>query len=313
MLALVLRKLFRAALTVWLTVSFVFIVLRLSGDPAQIILPINLVTPEVEAALRHKWGLDQPLIVQYLDYVANVFRGDFGFSFRDGRPAVSLVLASLPNTLALMVVAVPLTICTGIAIGVLAALRRGRLTDRAIMLTAVTAFSVPNFFLGILTIIVFAVSLHWLPTGGTGSIRHVVLPVLCLSAAWIGIFARFTRGATIDVLGQPFVTGLRGRGIPQMAIIRAHILPNGMIPTLTVFGMYIGSLISGSIIVESLFAWPGVGHLLVESVFSRDLAVVQAIILLASLMMVTANLLVDLSYGWLDPRIRDLEIASRVL
>lgn len=302
---LLFQKCLRAIVTIWLCVTFVFVILRLSGDPALTILPVNLVTPELQAQFREDWGLDDPLPVQYLRYFGSIFEGDMGFSFRDGRRATTVVAERLPKTLQLLLLSAVATLVIGIPAGVFAALRKNSLGDRGIMLAAVLGYSVPNFFLGVLLILVFSVALRVLPSSGSGAWSHLIMPVLCMSAAWAGIFARFTRSAMLDVLNQDYVRAARARGLLWRTAIWRHAFPNAAIPTVTLTGLYLGGLIVNSLVVESVFAWPGIGRLLVDSVANRDLAVVQVIVLLAAVSMVVANLLVDLAYGWLDPRIRD--------
>ena len=298
-----LRKLARAGLTIWLCVTFVFIVLRLSGDPATTILPIEIVTPEIEAELRQKWGLDAPLHSQYAAYFLNVFKGDLGYSFVDGRDAVEVVFERLPKTAELMAISAIFTLLLGIPAGIYAALHRNSTIDRLVMLASVIGFSVPSFFLAVLLILVFSVTLGVLPSSGSETWRHAVLPVFVLATAWSGIFARFVRSAMLDVLSQDYVRAALARGLPWMVAVRRHALPNAAIPTATMLGLFMGGLITGAIIVETVFAWPGIGRLLIDAVGNRDLAVVQVIILLAASSMVLANLLVDLTYGWLDPRV----------
>lgn len=298
-----LRKLARAGLTIWLCVTFVFIVLRLSGDPATTILPIEIVTPEIEAEFRQKWGLDAPLHSQYAAYFLNVFKGDLGYSFVDGRDAVEVVFERLPKTAELMAISAIFTLLLGIPAGIYAALHRNSTIDRLVMLASVIGFSVPSFFLAVLLILVFSVTLGVLPSSGSETWRHAVLPVFVLATAWSGIFARFVRSAMLDVLNQDYVRAALARGLPWMVAVRRHALPNAAIPTATMLGLFMGGLITGAIIVETVFAWPGIGRLLIDAVGNRDLAVVQVIILLAASSMVLANLLVDLTYGWLDPRV----------
>lgn len=301
---MILQKCLRALVTIWLCVTFVFVILRLSGDPTMTVLPVDLVTPEVQDHYRAAWGLDEPLPVQYVNYFRNILSGDLGFSFRDGRTAVEVVGERLPKTLQLLLLSAVCTLGIGIPMGVYAALRQNSLGDRGVMLASILGYAVPNFFLGVLLIIVFSVALRVLPSSGSGGWAHLVMPVACMSAAWAGIFARFTRSAMLDVLHRDYVRAARARGLRRAAAVWRHALPNAAIPTVTLTGLYLGGLITNSLVVESVFAWPGVGRLLVNSVANRDLAVVQTIILMAAVSMVVANLLVDLAYGWLDPRVR---------
>ena len=296
-------RLFRSLLTLVLVVTFAFIVLRLSGDPALLVLSADA-PPEAVAAFRRAWGLDDPLWVQYLRYFGAIFHGDLGNSMRDGRSALALVVDAIPATLALTVPAILLKIGIGVPAGVYAALHRDTLIDRAVMLAAVAGFMVPSFVLGLLLVLVFAVQLGWLPTGGQESWRHAILPVITLGIGGAAVLARFTRSAMLEVLGQPYMRTALAKGVPWSVAVRGHALPNAAIPTVTIIGFMVGSLLAGAVIVESVFSWPGVGRLLVVAVANRDLAVVQCILLLIAATMVTANLVVDLLYGVLDPRLR---------
>ena len=296
-------RLARGALTIVLVVTFAFVVLRLSGDPAMTIMSPDA-PPAAIAAFRHAWGLDQPVWVQYLRYFGAIMQGELGQSMRDGRPAITLVAERIPATLALTIPALLLKICLGIPAGVHAALHRNSPTDRIVMAGAVAGFTVPSFVLGLLLVLVFAVRLGWLPSGGEDSWRSAILPVITLGLGGAGILARFTRSAMLEVLGQHYIRTASAKGVPWRLVVRAHALPNAAIPTVTVVGFMVGSLIAGAVVVESVFSWPGVGRLLVVAVANRDLAVVQCILLLVACTMVLSNLTVDLLYGILDPRLR---------
>jgi len=296
-------RLGRALLTIVLVVTFAFVVLRLSGDPAMMIMSPEA-PAEAIAAFRKAWGLDQPVWVQYLHYFGAILQGELGQSMRDGRPAILLVVERIPATLALTIPALILKVGLGIPAGIHAALHRNSLTDRLVMAGAVAGFTVPSFVLGLLLVLLFAVQLGWLPSGGQESWRSAILPVITLGLGGAGILARFTRSAMLEVLGQPYIRTASATGVPWRRVVRGHALPNAAIPTVTIVGFMIGSLIAGAVVVESVFSWPGVGRLLVVAVANRDLAVVQCILLLVASTMVTSNLIVDLLYGVLDPRLR---------
>jgi peptide/nickel transport system permease protein len=296
-------RLARAVLTLVLVVTFAFVVLRLSGDPALLIMSADA-PPEAIAAFRRAWGLDDPLWVQYLNYFGAIFHGDLGQSMRDGRSAIDLVSERVPATLALTVPALLIKVCLGIPAGVQAALHRNSWIDRSVMFLAVAGFTVPSFVLGLLLVLLFAVQLGWLPSGGQDSWRHAILPVITLGMGGAAVLARFTRSAMLEVLGQPYMRTALAKGVPWHVAVRTHALPNAAIPTVTIVGFMVGSLLAGAVVVESVFSWPGVGRLLVVAVANRDLAVVQCILLLVAATMVTANLIVDLLYGVLDPRLR---------
>jgi peptide/nickel transport system permease protein len=299
----------RAAITIVMVVTFAFVVLRLSGDPALLIMSVDA-PPEAVAAFRTSWGLDQPLWVQYVKYFGAIFEGDLGRSMRDGRPALDLVVERIPATLALTIPALFIKLGLGIPAGITAALHRNSLLDRAVMALAVAGFTVPSFVLGLLLVLLFAVQLGWLPSGGQESWRHAILPVITLGIGGAAVLARFTRSAMLEVLGQPYIRTASAKGVPWRQVVRGHALPNAAIPTVTIVGFMVGSLIAGAVVVESVFSWPGVGRLLVVAVANRDLAVVQCILLLVAATMVTANMIVDLLYGLLDPRLRNAPRAA---
>lgn len=296
-------RLSRALLTLVLVVSFAFVVLRLSGDPALIIMSADA-PPEAIAAFRRAWGLDDPVWVQYLRYFTAILQGDLGMSMRSGRSAISLVAERIPATLALTLPALAIKIGLGVPAGIYAALHRNSAIDRAVMLLAVAGFTVPSFVLGLLLVLLFAVQLGWLPSGGQDSWRHAILPIITMGFGGAAVLARFTRSAMLEVLGQPYMRTALAKGVPWHAAMRRHALPNAAIPTVTIIGFMIGSVLAGAVVVESVFSWPGVGRLLVVAVANRDLAVVQCILLLVAATMIASNLVVDLLYGVLDPRLR---------
>jgi peptide/nickel transport system permease protein len=303
MLRFVALRLGRALLTIALVVSFAFVVLRLSGDPALMIMSPDA-PPEALAAFRKAWGLDEPIWLQYVKYFGAILQGELGQSFRDGRPALQLVAERIPATLTLTIPALLLKVCLGIPAGIYAALHRNSVIDRAVMTFAVAGFTVPSFVLGLLLVLVFAVQLGWLPSGGQDGWRNVILPVIAMGMGGAGVLARFTRSAMLEVLGQPYIRTASAKGVPWRMVVRGHALPNAAIPTVTVVGFMVGSLMAGAVVVESVFSWPGVGRLLVVAVANRDLAVVQCVLLLVAATMVTSNLIVDVMYGVLDPRLR---------
>ena len=296
-------RLGRALITIALVVTFAFVVLRMSGDPALIIMGPEA-PPEVIAAFRKAWGLDQPIWLQYIHYFGAIAEGELGRSMRDGRPAIDLVFERIPATLALTLPALALKIGIGVPSGIYAALHRGSAIDRAVMALAVAGFTVPSFVLGLVLVLIFAVQLGWLPSGGQDTWRHAILPIVTLGVGGAAILARFTRSAMLEVLGQPYIRTASAKGLAWARVVSGHALPNAAIPTVTIVGFMVGSLIAGAVVVESVFSWPGVGRLLVVAVANRDLAVVQCILLLIAATMVVSNLIVDFLYGFLDPRLR---------
>ncbi|WP_026872819.1 ABC transporter permease [Inquilinus limosus] len=293
----------RTLLTLWFVVTFAFIVLRVSGDPVQSLLGPDATVEEI-AQFREAWGLDRPLPEQYLRYVVQMASGQFGTSYRDGRPVTEIIAERVPWTVLLGLSAYAVAILVGVPAGIVAALRRGSALDRLVMGFAVFGFALPNFFLGILLILLFSLTLQWLPSSGTGSILHLLMPAATLGVYTAGTLARFTRSAMLEVLAKPYMRAAAAKGAPPLTRILRHALPNAAIPIVTIIGLNLGALVGGAVVVETVFAWPGIGRLLVTAVTSRDLAVVQALVLLVAATMVAANLAVDLLYGLLDPRIR---------
>ncbi|OGA09448.1 MAG: ABC transporter permease [Betaproteobacteria bacterium RIFCSPLOWO2_02_64_14] len=287
----------------WLVTTFAFLILRLSGDPIEILLG-DQAEPEVIDHYRALYGLDRPLHEQYFKYFAGIAGGDFGFSLVDQRPVLTVIAEAVPATLQLGLTALLVSVAIGIPLGIVAALNRNKPIDRFVMIFAVFGFSIPNFFLGILLILLFSLWLRVLPSSGMGTLWHLVMPAITLGTAASGSLARFTRSSMLDVLNKLYMRTAAAKGVPRLRRIQWHALPNAAIPVVTVLGFRLGDLVAGSIVTETVFAWPGVGRLLVTSVSGRDLAMVQGILLMTAFTMVIANLLVDLAYGWIDPRIR---------
>lgn len=296
-------KLGRMLLTLAAVVTFTFVALRLSYDPVVAMLGPDATAREI-AIFREKWLLDRSLIEQYLAYIQNALTGDFGRSFRDGRPALEVIWERIPNTLSLGAVSYLIAIFVGVPAGIIAALNRGSIFDRVIMVFSVIGFALPNFFLGIIMILVFSMVLQWLPSSGSSTWAHFIMPSLALGLTLAGILARFTRSAMLEVQSKLYMRAAQAKGVSRWRRTIFHALPNAAIPVVTILGLMLGQLVAGTVVVETVFAWPGVGRLLISAVSSKDLAVVQALVLVIAATMVTANFLVDLSYGLLDPRSR---------
>lgn len=303
MIRFVLVRLFRALITILAVVTFAFVVLRMSGDPAQVMLGPDVPQDSVDA-FRKAWGLDQPLWIQYIAYLKSIFTGDFGVSMRDKASALRLVMERVPATLQLTVPALILKLVIGIPAGVYAALHRQSFADRGVILLAIFGFTIPSFVMGLVLVLIFSVMLGFLPSGGQDTWMHGILPTITMSIGGIGILARFSRSAMIEVMGQPYIRTASAKGVKWSDVVWSHALPNAAVPIVTIVGFMVGSLIAGAVVVESIFSWPGIGRLLVVSVSNRDLAVVQCILLIIAATMVVSNLVVDLLYGWLDPRLR---------
>lgn len=299
----VLRRLARGLLTVWFVLTLVFVASRVAGDPTQLLLPDNA-TPEQLAEMRMRLGLDQPLTTQYLVYLGGVVRGDFGESFRERRPVVESILERMPATIKLATLSFLLALVLGVSAGVLAALNQNGPLDRLIMSLTFVGQALPNFVLGIGLILVFSLFLQWLPSGGHGDWRSFVMPVVTLGTSSAAGIARLTRSGMLDVQRQDFVRTARSKGLREPTIVLKHVLRNASLAVLTIVGLQAGVLIAGSVIVETVFAWPGVGRLIVTSVMFRDFPVLQFAIILVSASVVVANGLVDVFYSVLDPRVR---------
>lgn len=303
MTGFILARLVRALIVLVLAVTFVFVILRISGDPAEQMLG-DLASPEALAVFRANWGLDKSIPEQFVIYVGNALRGDFGISAADGRQVFTIIAERVPKTLTVTISAFILTILIGIPAGIIAAVRRESGTDKAVMASAVIGYSVPNFLLGVGLIFLFAVWLRVLPSSGSSTWQHAVLPIVTCALAGAAGISRFTRSTLIEVLGQPYIAAARADHIPEWEIILKHALPNAAIPLVTMLGFSAGGLLGGAVLVETVFAWPGLGSGFVQAVNSGNLNVVQAMVLTFTAFMVTINLTVDILYAVLNPKIR---------
>lgn len=297
-----LNRAIRILLTAWAAATFVFIMLRLAGDPVAALIPNDL-PQDIIDTYRARFGLDQSLLQQYLNYLWALLRGDFGYSFRTGEPALGLVLERLPATLILTGTALLVAIVAGVPMGIAAALNRDTVIDRTLMGFSVFGFAMPNFFFGILMILLFTLQLRWLPSSGFESGASLIMPALTLGFAASGAYARMTRSSLLEVLSLPFMETARAKGLTSSRVLVAHGLRAILIPLVTLLGFSIGAMISGAIVTETVFSWPGVGRLLVISVSERDLAVVQLVVVLSAVAMAFSNAIIDIALGVLDPRI----------
>lgn len=298
----ILRRVLRSVLTLWVVVTLVFLAFRLAGDPLTVLLPDD--TPQqIRDFYTKKWGLDASVLEQYIRYFLNIAQGNLGQSFINGRDVTTVVAEELPNTVILGLTAFIVSVVLGGLIGIVSALYRGKVLDRSLMLFSVFGYSMPDYILGVLLIIVFALELHWLPTSGNDSWRHMILPLITLSTSPIARISRFTRSAMLEVLNEPYLRTARAKGLRERVILLRHTLRNAAIPVVTILGFQLGFILGGAAIVETVFAWPGIGRLFVSSVSTRDLPVVQGVVLLITGGVTLANLLVDITYGMIDPRI----------
>ncbi|MEI7145329.1 ABC transporter permease [Pectobacterium brasiliense] len=293
----------RALLTVFLAVTFTFVMLRISGDPMTSLLGVET-PPQVIDILRQQWGLDRPVTEQYFTYLGRIVTGDFGTSLRSGQDALAMIMEKLPATLRLMAASLVLALAVGIPMGIVAAHYHGRIVDRTVIGLAVLTHSIPTFLTGILLIQLFAVQLRILPSGGGATLAHMVMPALAIGLYNAGVIARFVRSSVLEVIGQRYILAARAKRVSEWGLIVRHVMPNAALPLLTLFGFLLGGMIGGSAVIEAVFAWPGVGLLLINSVAARDVAVVQAIVILITVAMVSANLFVDFLHVMIDPRLR---------
>lgn len=304
MTAYLLRRGMDVILTLFGVSIVIFMIIRLvPGDPARLIVGTEATEADV-ANIRRQLGLNAPLPVQYLRYVGALAKGDLGRSLRNRQPVTALLRARLPNTLTLAGASLAVTLVIGVGAGMLAAIRRGTAFDTASMVVALIGVSMPGFWLGLILIFFFAVRLGWLPTSGAGGIKHLILPAVTLGVGNAAIIARLTRANLLEVLHQEYIRTARAKGLHPRSVLVGHAMRNAIIPTLTVLGLQWGTLLAGSVVIETVFAWPGVGRLLVDSVAVRDYPVIQACVLLFALVFMLTNLLVDVAYAFLDPRIR---------
>ena len=287
----------------------VFLLIRLGGDPVLNLVP-DYFTEEQIAAVRADYGFDRPIVVQYLEFVGRALTGDFGYSFHHRQPAWDMVAARLPRTAQLAFAAIVLAVVVSVPLGILAALKRNTWADVLITGLSVWGRSLPNFWLGIMFILLFAVTLNWFPVSGTGEfsdrpfLAHLFLPALTLAFGLITTLTRLVRSAMLEVLGEDHVRTARAKGQSEPLVILRHVLRNALIPVVTVLGLQIGWLLGGAVIIEDVFAWPGLGRLMLTSIMARDNSVVQAALLVSALIIMLSNLLVDVVYTALDPRIR---------
>ena len=284
--------------------TLVFALIHLvPGDPAQAMLGDAAPQEDVDA-LRRQLGLDRPLLVQYGEFLAGLVRGDLGTSLRSGMPVTAQIAERLPATFELALAAMLVALCLALPLGIAAAAWRGTFVDHAAMTLALAGMSIPNFWLGPLLAIVFGIELGWLPVSGRGGFDHLVLPALSLGVALAAILARMTRASLLEELREPYVRAARARGVSRFRAVVVHAFRNSLIPVVTIVGLQFGAVLTGAVITETIFSWPGIGRLLIQSIGFRDYPLVQGCILLIAVTYVAVNLMTDLAYGLLDPRIR---------
>ncbi|MDB6178449.1 ABC transporter permease [Paracoccus sp. Z330] len=303
MSAFLLKRLLQAMVTAFGVITLVFFIQRLTGDPTALLLP-ETATQEDFEAMRSALGFDRPLIEQYIAFLGDMLRFDLGRSYIQNAPVAEILASRIPQTLQLAGGALLVAFAIGLPAGVVMALTRGRAISRWIMGVVLACQSMPTFWSGIMMILVFGVWLKWLPPSGTGTLAHLVMPSIALGLLSLATYARITRSAVIDELGRDYVRSARARGVRTPRLVRRHLLRNSAIPVVSITALEISQLLAGAVIVETVFAWPGLGQLTVQSVASRDFAVVQAVVLLGAFATIFANLAADILYSVIDPRVR---------
>lgn len=299
-----LRRVGLIAFTIWGAVSLTFVILRLApGDQATIQLGPDA-TAEAVAALREELGLNRPIVLQYLDYLGGAIRGDFGESYRFGESAMTVILDRFPATVVLTLSATVLALTFGLLLGILAGRSPGKLPDRVISGATLVMQAIPSFWSGIMLILLMALTLRLLPSAGSGDLQHLILPAVTLAIPFTALVARITRSSVAEVTSEPYIMTARSKGLSERTVLARHALRNSVIPVVTIVSLHIGTLMGGAVIVEQVFAWDGVGSLLVSAVGNRDYAIVQGATVLFALVVVLMNLLADVLNARLDPRIR---------
>jgi len=299
----ILHRILQAVIVIWGISLITFSLLHVFRDPVLILLPPEATKGEVET-LRKEMGLDRPLAVRYIKFLSGMVRGDFGKSFVTQRPALGLVLERMPMTLWLAASGLLLALIISIPLGVLAAVQRNRLADHSASIFAVLGQAMPLFWLDIMLIIIFAVKLRLLPASGAGSIEHIILPAAGIAVSLLPILMRLTRSRMIEILSQDYIRTARAKGLRERTVLFRHALRNALIPVVTILGFQFGMLLGGAVITETIFAWPGVASLVVDSIFNSDFPVVQAAVALLALLIVVANVITDITVAWLDPKTR---------
>jgi len=299
----ILKRLFHSIFVLVGISLVVFIILHLTGDPAALLMPMDA-TPEQVAQFRQEMGFNDPIVVQYWRFFKGTLRGDFGESFRHSQPALDLVMERMPATIQLTLAAMVIALLVAIPVGIISAIRRNSILDHIGMTGALLGQSTPVFWLGIMLILIFSVTIQWFPSSGRGEIQHLVLPAITLGMFTMARTARMMRSSMLEVMGQEYMKTAKAKGLNPGTVILKHALKNAAIPVVTIVGMELGTLLGGAVITETIFAWPGVGRLAVQAIYNRDYPVVQAAVFLLASIFVLVNLVVDLLYTYLDPRVK---------
>jgi peptide/nickel transport system permease protein len=301
--AYVARRLLQTVVVIFGVTLLSFGLVFATGDPALLLVGPTATEEQIQE-LRHEMGFDRPWPIQYLDYMGRAVHGDFGVSLRSREPAFGLIMDRMPATLELTAAALFFSLAIALPVGILSAVRRGSPWDHLSMLGALLGQSIPAFWLGLMLILVLGVNLRWFPISGSGDLRHLVLPAITLGTYSLARNARLVRSSTLEVLGLDFVRTARAKGLPRWLVVQRHVLKNAMLPVVTIVGLDLGILLGGAVITETIFAWPGVGRLIVSAIQGKDYPIIQAAVAILAVLFVVLNLIVDVAYTYLDPRIR---------
>jgi len=292
-------------LVVLLGVSLiVFLILFLRGDPVQYLVPLDITPPDVVERIRHDMGFDDPIYLQYFRYLKDLLHGNFGKSYQLNEPAIDLVFYRLPATVKLGVSALLISLAIGVPAGIMAAIKRNTMADMVVTWAGTVGRSLPYFWTGIMGILVFGVMLRWLPTSGMGTWKHLIMPAITLGIGPAGDQLRLVRSSMLEVLGEDYIRTAKAKGLSGRVVIYKHALRNALIPVVTVLGLQVAWIVGGSVVVETVFAWPGLGRLMVDSIFHLDMPVVQATVMFLALAISGMMLAVDIAYVFIDPRIK---------
>lgn len=315
MIRFILKRCAIGLVLVWIVLTLIFLALHMvPGDPAALLLSgegAGAPTPEALAQVRERLGLNDPFLVQYWHYLSGLVQGDLGSSFRDGSPVVGFIASRLPNTLELVLIAALIAVVVGVPLGALAA-RRGGVIDTVVSLVTTVGLAVPVYVIGTVFVLVFALNFGWFPAGGFvalgddpgGHLLRIMLPAIAISMGITAVLARMTRSSVLETMGQDWVRTARSVGLSRSQVFQGHVVRNSLNPVVTSFGLEVGTLIGSTVLIERVFNWPGLGSLLVDAVLQRDYPIVQGVVVIISVLFIVINILVDVSYGLLDPRVR---------
>lgn len=304
MLSYVLKRILHSVYVILIISLIIFIAVRLTGDPVAVMFGDGAPSQEAIQNIRHSLGLDQPLYIQYFIFIKGVFTLNLGTSFRTGQPVTAMIFERMGATTTLALAGIAIALLIAVPIGIISAIKRNSIWDFSGRVFSLLGISFPNFWLGIMLIIIFSVNLHWFPASGYNGPQYVFLPAFTLGLVLSGTLARLVRSSMLEVLNGQFVATARSKGTPEWLVIFRHVLRNALIPIVTFLGIQFGSLLGGTVIIEEVFSWPGVGQMIISAISQRDFPVIQGGVIVLAMIMVIVNLIVDISYSFIDPRIK---------